>query len=180
MGLDMYLSARISLGKYSKEELVKIGENIRKLLPDIYKSGNLDDLEVKFEVGYWRKANAIHKWFVDNCQDGKDECNPSYVSRKNLEKLKEICKEILNILNKEKLIKKTIKDRFTEKDIEVETYSDEIIEKIEYLLPTKSGFFFGGTEYDEWYKSDLEQTIEIINKCLKLPEEWTFEYQSSW
>ena len=26
------------------------------------------------EVGYWRKANAIHKWFVDNVQDGNDDC----------------------------------------------------------------------------------------------------------
>ena len=28
-------------------------------------------------VAYWRKANAIHSWFVENCQDGVDECQYS-------------------------------------------------------------------------------------------------------
>lgn len=26
------------------------------------------------EIGYWRKANHIHKWFVDCVQDGEDDC----------------------------------------------------------------------------------------------------------
>jgi len=154
MGLDMYLTANISLGKYQDPELVKKGEKIRKILPDIFKSGNLDTLEVSFEVGYWRKANAIHNWFVKNCQDGEDKCLAHYVSRKQLELLKAICQEELNA-----------KDRPEESEGELE--------------PTK-GFFFGTYEKDEWYYQALDETIEIINRCLKLPEEWSFEYRSSW
>lgn len=30
--------------------------------------------EITEEVGYWRKANAIHGWFVDNVQKGNDDC----------------------------------------------------------------------------------------------------------
>ena len=26
------------------------------------------------QIASWRKANAIHKWFVDNVQDGVDDC----------------------------------------------------------------------------------------------------------
>ena len=26
------------------------------------------------QVGYWRKANQIHNWFVENVQDGEDDC----------------------------------------------------------------------------------------------------------
>jgi hypothetical protein len=48
------------------------------------------------------------------------------------------------------------------------------------LLPTTSGFFFGGTEYDKYYMEDIKNTIKIIEKCLKLPEAWEFEYHSSW
>jgi len=48
-------------------------------------------------------------------------------------------------------------------------------------LPTTSGFFFGSTEYDEWYFQDLQSTVEIIDNALsKIGDEWTFSYQSSW
>ena len=33
-----------------------------------------NDDETHEEVGYWRKANAIHGWFVRNVQNGKDDC----------------------------------------------------------------------------------------------------------
>ena len=29
------------------------------------------------EMIYWRKANAIHNWFVENCQEGVDELSRS-------------------------------------------------------------------------------------------------------
>ena len=50
----------------------------------------------------------------------------------------------------------------------------------ESLLPTSSGFFFGGTEYDDWYFKDLEDTVKIIDDALKLPDQWDFNYRSSW
>jgi len=36
---------------------------------------------------YWRKANAIHKWFVDNLADGVDDCRPLWVSTDHLKEL---------------------------------------------------------------------------------------------
>ena len=150
MGLDMYLKAKKYLSKYNEKEKIE-NEKVRKLFPEMFKSGNLESVEVSFEAGYWRKANHIHKWFVDNVQDGEDECNPHYVSRGQLEKLKKACEDVLDHKNES-----------------------------ERKLPTKSGFFFGGTEYDEHYYSDLKETINIINKCLKLSEDWDFEYRSCW
>ena len=52
--------------------------------------------------------------------------------------------------------------------------------KANKLLPTQSGFFIGNTNYDEYYFEDIENTIKIILKCLKLPNDWEFEYSSSW
>jgi len=49
-------------------------------------------------------------------------------------------------------------------------------------LPTQSGFFFGATEYDEWYLKDLEYTVSEIDRVLELfpVNKWDFEYDSSW
>jgi len=53
--------------------------------------------------------------------------------------------------------------------------------KADTILPTGSGFFFGSTEYDEWYFHGLEKTVKIVSKLIEdVPEGWTFEYQASW
>ena len=152
MGLDMYLYAKRYMGKYTDEVMAK---KVRKLFKEIQDTGNLESVEVKFEVGYWRKANAIHKWFVDKCQDGKDECQYSDVSREQLKELKENCEKCLNAKSKTK-------------------------KAGEKILPTQGGFFFGNTEYDEGYYTDLQDTIKIIDYCLSLPKEYEFVYHSSW
>jgi hypothetical protein len=50
------------------------------------------------------------------------------------------------------------------------------------LMPTRSGFFFGSTEYDEWYMGDIQHTVERIRKILDEPafEKSEFYYQASW
>lgn len=55
-------------------------------------------------------------------------------------------------------------------------------ENCDELLPTQSGFFFGGTEYDEYYWEDVSFSIETIQKLIS---ETDFEseylyYHSSW
>lgn len=115
-------------------------------------------LELKFTVGYWRKANAIHAWFVSNVQGGEDECRTHPVSREELKKLRESCLRVLA----------GFKD---------ETHGRAVAEE---HLPTQEGFFFGVTEYSEWYVQDLEDTVRQIDRVLKLPDDWSFEYQSSW
>lgn len=145
MGLDMYLNAKRYVWHNEEELADKIGENVPG-------KGDMRVKSVTCEAGYWRKANAIHKWFVDNVQDGTDDCRNYYVSRAKLE-------ELLNTV-------------------------DKVLEKMELaneLLPTQSGFFFGNTDYDDWYKSDLILTKEICEKALSIDDtSWEFEYHSSW
>jgi hypothetical protein len=154
MGLDMYFSAKKYMSKYFDAADVERIEKIN----DIFGVTGIEDgdygaQEVTFRVAYWRKANAIHKWFVDNCQGGLDECQETWISREQMQQLIDICKEIL-------------KDR----------------KKADELLPTASGFFFGSTTYDEWYERDLEYTVERFEKILADPafEKADFYYQSSW
>ena len=59
-------------------------------LDDYIENGDAS-LQVQMTVAYWRKANAIHKWFVDNCQGGVDECQVSWVTREKLVELRDLC-----------------------------------------------------------------------------------------
>lgn len=156
MGLDMYLTGKRYMSKVFREDDEPKQNAIAKLFPELEGwTGRWGDAspvkEVTIDVGYWRKANAIHDWFVREVQGGEDECKPHWVGREQLVELKELCEEVLADKSKAK-----------------------------ELLPTASGFFFGSQEYDEWYFKDLEATVEIINKALTLPNDWDLEYRSSW
>jgi len=107
--------------------------------------------EVVEEVMYWRKANHLHQWFVDNCQDGQDDCREAYVSTSQLQ-------ELLNLINV------VLNDN----------------SKAEDLLPCQSGFFFGGTDYDEWYFANLKETKKVLEEELSTEHSSDYYYTSSW
>jgi hypothetical protein len=49
------------------------------------------------------------------------------------------------------------------------------------LLPVQEGFFFGNYEYNEYYFSDIQDTIDQLESILKdVPADWELKYQSSW
>ena len=136
------------------------------------------------EIAYWRKANAIHKWFVDNVQDGIDDCRQSVVTREQLNELLSVCKKVVESAT---LIDGTISNgshmgpdtggKMVDDYIEGKVIENpEVIEK---LLPTQGGFFFGGTGYDEYYFQDVKETVVKLQKALAL-EFKEFIYQSSW
>ena len=145
MGLDMYLYAERFISHDSVES--------NHLSYELFKLTGKQITSFRTEVGYWRKANAIHKWFVDNCQDGIDKCQTTFVSDEKLEELLEL---VNRVLADPKLAPE--------------------------LLPTGSGFFFGGTEYGEYYIDDLQYTKELIEKVLndESLQNYNFYYQSSW
>jgi len=154
MGLDMYLNKRVYVGAGFDHRQVKgtidltaYGEKIPVRFERVS--------EIVEEVGYWRKANAIHKWFVDNVQDGNDDCRDYYVSIEKLEDLLDTCKKVMprGKLNYDKALE---------------------------LLPPESGFFFGSTDIDKYYEEDIKKTIKILKEALKESKEGSFYYTSSW
>lgn len=48
------------------------------------------------------------------------------------------------------------------------------------LLPTQSGFFFGGTDYDEWYFDGLKRTRRILANILDGNADEEFIYTIWW
>lgn len=168
MGLDMYLKASLYTSKnFSESEL---NTKLRELIPEVPETDNINSIQLKVEVGYWRKANHIHHWFVENVQNGNDDCGYYYVSREDLQTLKDLCTKTNEYLD-------TCEKIQDEKYPEYYTY---VVNEEDVELQTKSGFFFGSTEYDKWYYKNNLDTITIIDKCLALPKKYEFEYTSSW
>lgn len=177
MGLDMYLIQKKYIGKAK----VKIIKNDYEWYKNEDKEFN-NVCSISREVGYWRKANQIHKWFVDNCQDGIDDCLDHYVEKEKLEKLLEICKKIKESCP---LVDGTVKNGATLKNGRWEPILEkgkvmQNTEIAEELLPTQSGFFFGGTDYDEYYMSDIDNTIKIIEDLQEDEDIGDIFYRSSW
>lgn len=131
MGLDMYL--------YGAEYEPKIRDKNKKSYYTLT------------EEIYWRKSNWFHRWFVDNVQDGEDNCAYHNFSKHDLKALKESCQKVL-----------------------------ENPELASEILPTQCGFFFGNTEYDEWYYKDIENTLEKLEELLSEDKYDEYFYHSSW
>lgn len=164
MGLDQYLYARkyVSGVNYGRDEAGGFQEILNKELDTIIEPLGLTrkDLDqdtpsaiVSVKVLQWRKANQIHEWFVDNVQRGEDDCKDYYVSREQLE---ELLATLGQVLDKR--------------------------DDAEDILPTAQGFFFGSTDYDDYYWSEVERTYEAINALLNNHkfDDFDFEYSSSW
>lgn len=161
MGLDMYLYVQkyVSRMDYANVD----GTVVAAIRPDFQAMTELlgtdtlirqDDwtgYTIEVPVGYWRKANAIHGWITTFCADGEDNCQRIYISRENAQELVDLCKQAIRVK-----------------------------EEAPEILPTTSGFFFGSTEYDEWYFQDLQHTIDIFEPLLTSEYADSIHYQASW
>ena len=90
------------------------------------------------DLGYWRKANSIHAYFTRDVEDGEDNMRNVHVNKKDLMDLKERCIKVL-------------------------AGGPEVAEE---LLPTAAGFFWGDTDYGEWYLRDIQDTLGIVSEVL--------------
>lgn len=162
MGLDMYLNARTTVSDYPfvPDEQIEL---YRRLVEEF----DLEEVACKdsphvtleFTVAYWRKANAIHGWFVENVQNGVDDCRPYYTPAEKLRELKALCHEVLagKALSPARATA-LANDR----------------------LAPQSGFFFGGTEIDEWYWQDLQSTATQLESALTIADRFDLYYEASW
>jgi hypothetical protein len=179
----MYLKASLYIGGWEhSEDKGKYQRILKEVgLPSCSGSPSLD---VSVTVAYWRKANAIHAWFVKNVQDGVDECQESYVDREKLKELLDLCEEVLASIE-------TVPARVdvgteysggkaTRLTKEGKAVKDPSVAMEK--LPSQSGFFFGGTAYDEYYIEDLKETVRQIKPLLSNPalEHVDFIYRASW
>lgn len=145
----MYLTAKRYLSEYNDQDKV-ISSKIMPNFPELAETQTIQEVTVR--LGYWRKANAIHRWFVEHVQDGTDDCGKYLVSREQLQELRDTCERVLAFR-----------------------------ELATAQLPPGGGFFFGNTDIDEGYYQDLERTRITMDAALALSSgDWDIEYHSSW
>lgn len=171
MGLDMYLAVESTVAKedlvtfLEKEGLARYwswgGQEKRLEALGNYDDG-AEDADAYPVIAYWRKANAIHAWIVRNKAGGVDECQRIPITRALLTELLDTC---LSVLDAGK--------------------TDEALEyaAAEFGLEPQAGFFFGSTEVGEWYRRDLEDTCQQLEKILNVkswPDNVALFYRASW
>lgn len=194
MGLDMYLESieRKHNGlsfenvmRLEKElcngEIEKGSEKWALIEPYIDKSEPSYPTIKRNEVAYWRKANAIHRFFT------KNEENDYYrirVGKLDIQELKDICKDLISIVYPEinnrsdELQEDSLDywlDYFKNQIEQNPKLKSEFEKQAKEKLPTQAGFFFGSTEYDEWYFNSL---VFTYNKMLEILE--TFDFENYW
>jgi hypothetical protein len=143
MGLDMYLNAKRFMW-HTEDELAA---TVAQAFPEL-KGRRVKQVIV--EAMYWRKCNAIHKWFVDNVQEGNDDCGDYWVSREQLETLRQLILEVLDTKDAS-LLPPQVGFFFGSTDVDEWYWED--------LRRTADG---------------LEKALN------EFPESWDFEYHSSW
>lgn len=181
MGLDMYLYRRKYVKNWEHNPDRKWSISVK--LNGKEQKDSLPVSYVVYDAGYWRKANAIHNWFIQNCAGGDHDRTTMYVGEEQLKELRDLCQKVVDtaVVKKGKVYVGT---RWTPEKGEEKMYEDgtTIVNagEIAELLPTQSGFFFGSTDYDQWYLDDVKETISIIDKALENTEHCEFEYYASW
>ena len=187
MGLDMYLHRKENVYGEPAIEIKKA--NKLPLRSEEYPQ--YEWVQLKTECAYWRKANAIHKWFIDNCGGGDEDKREMEVSLEALKELLKVCRKVLQSIE---LVDGKVSNGYTLRKNskgQVERVYNFVDGKVikdakicKKLLPTCSGFFFGSLDYDEYYVECLESTIEQLDKVVKDAEgadkEVWFEYYASW
>lgn len=143
MGLDMYIL------KTSKQDW------------EDYQTKKIDSIYPETEtVAYWRKANAIHNWFVYNVQKGVDDCGFYKVNMDDLVTL-------IGVVNL------ALGKYFNS--------NNKGFEEASKILPPVSGFFFGSTENINFYRDDLINTLDSLSVIVNTwADDFVYLYHSSW
>lgn len=129
----------------------KVSGELERELYDLEWHESLKTEHHATEVGYQRKANFVYAFFENSIDE---DTQVAVASKDEIEELLEKCNLVL------------------------EKKSESISEE---TLPTQSGFFFGGIDYDDWYYdkvNDCKEICEIILRDVNFEEELVYVYFS--
>ena len=192
MGLDQYITIRhkstnAAYAKFNNYWKLSEEERVGKRQPK--------DPAKDLIIGYFRKHHSIHKWFVNNIQNGVDDCGRYEIQLKDIENLKELCEEIMSHVTKEKREPKFCTD-FNGVQHEIWQLDNYTVDEegkniIDEKLPSYD------MDYSDDYFYCVENCIEVLNKVIDLCDrnffrlytdrvtgeyegDWVLEYVSSW
>ncbi|GAK31043.1 hypothetical protein WOSG25_070200 [Weissella oryzae SG25] len=104
------------------------------------------------ELMYWRKANQIRNWIVTQANADKDTNVTCELSKVELNAL---LIDIKSVLDDNSMASR--------------------------LLPTQNGFFFGSTDYDNYYFAELADTLKNLKPIVtNMAEDDKLTYTEWW
>lgn len=163
MGLDMYFYARKTTYKSFSEwdqnrkvDKTNYPKDL-KIFSDYIYDRNFKSVErnVDYQIGYFRKFNALHSYIVKTFANGIDNCQDIFLDQEAVVKIKAALDSVL------------------------ETPTEESAKE---ALPTQSGFYFGSTSYDEDYFEDVREAAALMQNFLDHFDFDTYAlvYKASW
>lgn len=137
-----------------KADEAQTTEDLLKVVQEFYPTDKEDTWELKDSESdnrkyYFCKVNCLYGYALDSDLFEDDGCLATF-DHDNMVDILDRAKEILSQPTKE-----------------------EQLEKGEELLPTQSGFFFGSTDYNDYYLRDIE---EVRDKFEVMVKEWDDAY----
>ena len=174
MGLDMYLRKKTMVNSFwlNTPSIKEAGLKPKITITDIPGMDEDKIVQIVEEAAYWRKCNAIHKWFVDNVQGGEDDCGEYEMHDEKLLELVNLCTDVYGFYLKNR-------NSHNSPNKAAQEYAKE-------KLPCSEGFFFGGQTYDKYYFEDeVRYTIDTLASSIPVKGEKEFlptyyVYSSSW
>lgn len=154
MGLDMYLYVEEYISKWNYQAVeeraaenfldltVEVKNKLRehRVFDTVKRELGIEPCKdsphmiVRICVAYWRKANAIHNWFIENCaENGVDDC---YVSKEQFEQLR--------------------------RDVTLAVAEEKKRIPAEGTIQPRSGFF--STDNFDDYLNELRETKEMLER----------------
>jgi hypothetical protein len=124
----------------------------------------------------FRKVNFLHRWIEQHCNEGREtNCDDIEL---NLEQVAGLSLTCSKVLEASVLIDGVVGDgrsfdpptgEWTQHTRPGKVIADPTV--AHELLPTQSGFFFGDTEYDEYYLGDVRDVREACLAILEAGEQ---------
>lgn len=157
MGLDMYfyLEKYESQSRFSDKDNVVLhyDEDLKELEEDIF-IRNFKSIETRYQVGYFRKFNALHSYIVNKYANGEDDCRPILLDREDIEEILTTLKSV-NKDNASEVLPTQTGFFFGSQE-----YDEWYFEDIEYAIDL------------------LEKMLKVLEKDSK--NRWSAYYEASW
>lgn len=179
---DDGLSVHKDVSCYNNGDTALSPEKVKEIAEKAVKDGVSS---LKVEIKYWRKFNALHGWFIDNCADGDNDRMGMFVSH---EQIRELCKLLRHLKHELILVDGEVRNGYTFNEKGEQVWIKEqgkVIKNSELakeFLPTKAGFFFGSYDYDEYYYKNVCESADFFDELVHSDdfEDWTYSYEASW
>lgn len=122
------------------------------------------------ELAYFRKVNFMQKFFEDKYEIPDAESVP--ITKEDLQELADLCERVMDKFEEWDGAKEALdSDDYIEPPKHIQGYAEE-------LLPTCAGFFFGSTDYDNWYFKDVKDTLNTVREIIQEVED-TYEVEDA-